>query len=656
MKKGAFLILFLFLTKSILATPSSNEWSSGWPYPSNPGLMTITEYAVPNQNNLKPLATNILIQHFSIYNSIAGTNNFPYLTSIRLDQIGTASDSDIVDVHLYYDQDGTWNGNELEFLSTTTNNYNLGTTFSKDYSPTQFENNIANFGYIQTDEMGLHLPWSNTYHFYITIDMSQNVVDKVTIDTRIPNIKMFMKCQGGYWEQNMAVVDTPINAVINVTATNLIIFGEPPAPGIDVDTDFSLSVKAVDQYGNIDKDYTGSIYFSSSDPNAVLPYTAASPYTFTAGDAGVRTFSNFKLLSGPQENITVSDGAGGLNDDVSANIIVIADVDHYRLLADGTNRLKATNITAGETLDNLGITNITAIAYNYLSSIIPDYTGSVYFYSSANGTYDSFPASINNKYIYTGAGGDDGTHNFPANQFKLTKAGKQNLIITDGVHTGEWLNITVQAGNYTKLMITCDTNVIASSYFPMTIQATDPYDNIITGVSTSLKMSITRINNVSDSAVNADYPQENLQLSSGGVSISGQNSIRINEGGSFRITITDLNNSSITATHDVSTTLSLPRSKNSSVTYNYIRRAQSQSMDIYYNNTTTSPVTVEVEIYSVSGKLVKKFDDQTADFGINRLKSWDAKNDNNEKVVSGVYLTVIKANGVSEKHHVIVVR
>ncbi len=658
MNKITLFFIFLLVSSALIASEGTNEWSGGWPDcppTSSPGRLTTTELIVPDQTDIRPLATNILIQKFSIRNSYAGTNNLPILSTIRLDLIGTASDSDIDNVHFYYDKDGVWNGNELEFRTNATNNYIFGTKFSKNYSPGIFQDNKVNFGLISTDEMGLHLPWSNTYYYYITVDISQNIIDKATIDTRIYGVKMLMYV-GCYWEQNMADIDTAIDARLNVIASNLEIIGEPPAPGIDVDTPFSLTVKAVDQYGNIDKDYTGTVYFSSTDPHAVIPYPSASPYTFQSSDEGIKTFNNFKLYSGPKENITVSDGAEGLNDDVSDDIIVIADVDHFKLLGDNTNLPYEPTITAGQALSTLGVTNIKVAAYNYLASIIAEYTGSVYFHSSLNGPYDSFPADINNKYTFTGIGIDDGTHNFLASKFILTKAGKQNLILTEGIHTGEWLNITVVPDNYSKLLIECETNVTAGTFFPLTIQATDPYDNLIEGVSTSLNLEIERLDLVTDKPVEAIYPASGLKLSGGTVSISDENSVKINEGGNFRLNITDINSPTIKTYKDVYVDITLEGANDSAVAYNYIHRKGSSSVDIYYNNKTTSYVSVEVEIYTLAGKCIKKFEKQTSFSGVNRLKSWDAKNDNSEKVASGVYLAVIKAGSKIEKHFIVVVK
>src|SRR5205807_8345612 len=68
-----------------------------------------------------------------------------------------------------------------------------------------------------------------------------------------------------------------------------------------------VTVQAVDQSGNPLTGYTGTVHFTSSDPQAVLP----ADYTFTAADAGVHIFSNVVLKTAGSRSITVADTATG---------------------------------------------------------------------------------------------------------------------------------------------------------------------------------------------------------------------------------------------------------------------------------------------------------------------------------------------------------
>jgi hypothetical protein len=59
-----------------------------------------------------------------------------------------------------------------------------------------------------------------------------------------------------------------------------------------------------DAYGNTVTGYTGTVHFTSSDGQAVLP----ANYTFTATDAGVHTFSGgVTLKTVGSQTVTVTD-------------------------------------------------------------------------------------------------------------------------------------------------------------------------------------------------------------------------------------------------------------------------------------------------------------------------------------------------------------
>jgi hypothetical protein len=83
-------------------------------------------------------------------------------------------------------------------------------------------------------------------------------------------------------------------------------------------TPFTVTVRAEDAFGNTASGYTGTVGFSSSDPNAFLP----TSYQFTANDFGAKTLGNVILRAAGTQTITVSDNAGHV--DVSNSITVYA--------------------------------------------------------------------------------------------------------------------------------------------------------------------------------------------------------------------------------------------------------------------------------------------------------------------------------------------
>jgi hypothetical protein len=81
-------------------------------------------------------------------------------------------------------------------------------------------------------------------------------------------------------------------------------------------TPFSITVRAEDVYGNTASGYTGTVGFSSGDPNAFLP----TPYQFTSNDFGAKTLGGVILRAAGTQTITVSDNSGRV--DVSNPIAV----------------------------------------------------------------------------------------------------------------------------------------------------------------------------------------------------------------------------------------------------------------------------------------------------------------------------------------------
>ena len=70
-------------------------------------------------------------------------------------------------------------------------------------------------------------------------------------------------------------------------------------------TPFTTTVTAQDAQGNVALGYTGTVHFTSSDPQAAVP----GDYTFVAGDQGAHTFS-VTLKTAGTWTIRVNDKGG----------------------------------------------------------------------------------------------------------------------------------------------------------------------------------------------------------------------------------------------------------------------------------------------------------------------------------------------------------
>jgi hypothetical protein len=78
----------------------------------------------------------------------------------------------------------------------------------------------------------------------------------------------------------------------------------------------ALTVAAVDAYGNVVTTYVGTVQFSSSDADALLP----ADYAFTAGDAGMHSFDVIFQTPG-LVTLTVRDDSAGLEGDLSLVVV-----------------------------------------------------------------------------------------------------------------------------------------------------------------------------------------------------------------------------------------------------------------------------------------------------------------------------------------------
>ena len=153
-------------------------------------------------------------------------------------------------------------------------------------------------------------------------------------------------------------------------------------------TAYNYTVTAYDGYGNVATGYTGTIKFTSSDPQAVLP----ANYTFTTGNAGTHTFSA-TLKTASVQSITATDTSTPSITGTESNITVKAAAA-YVLAITGL----PTNVKAG-TAYSFAVT-----AYDAYGNVVTGYLDTLQFSSSDSAA--NLPAN----YTFTAA--DAGTYRF----------------------------------------------------------------------------------------------------------------------------------------------------------------------------------------------------------------------------------------------------
>lgn len=251
-----------------------------------------------------------------------------------------------------------------------------------------------------------------------------------------------------------AVATTTATASVTVggsKATSLDLTGPPSATA---GTPVTLTVTARDGAGNIDRTYSGTTRFTSSDGRAVLP----SAYQFRASDGGVHTFTDQTTLgTAGAQTLSVSDGS--LSGTAS---LTVASGPATALTVSGPS-----STTAGAPIA------LTVTAEDRYGNVATSYGGTVRFTSS-----DS-TAILHGLYTFQPA--DRGTRTFQS-AATLNTAGNQTITIADnggGLTTTR--TVTVAAGTATQFQVTTRGAVTAGSIQRVVVTALDAFGNVATG-------------------------------------------------------------------------------------------------------------------------------------------------------------------------------
>ncbi len=266
-----------------------------------------------------------------------------------------------------------------------------------------------------------------------------------------------------------AATGSQTNIQVNAAAaTTLAVTGFPAS--VVAGTPGSVTVTLRDQFGNLATGFRGAVTFTSTDLGAstVLPPT----YTFTAGDGGVRTFTNGVRLTTATGTATfpgthtITATAGALTGNQSGIVVTPAATDRYTV----------TGFPSPATAGTTG--SVTVTARDQYGNVTPAYTGTVHFTSTDAGPMSFFPAD------YTFTAGDAGVHTF-TNGVRLTIAGTQSITATDTANaliTGSQSAIQVTADVADSLTVTgFPASVVAGTPGSVTVTLRDQFGNLATG-------------------------------------------------------------------------------------------------------------------------------------------------------------------------------
>jgi Dockerin type I domain len=125
--------------------------------------------------------------------------------------------------------------------------------------------------------------------------------------------------QGGAYTLRLTASDGQLSSSADAIITANVVstpFIGGLAGGVVAGANHSITVTMRDAQSNVVTGYSGTVRFTSSDPQAVLPPN----YTFVPADAGVRVFNGVQLRTSGARSITVSDIVTSNNS--SANTLV----------------------------------------------------------------------------------------------------------------------------------------------------------------------------------------------------------------------------------------------------------------------------------------------------------------------------------------------
>jgi hypothetical protein len=202
---------------------------------------------------------------------------------------------------------------------------------------------------------------------------------------------------------------------------------------------FSLTVSALDQFGNIDPTYTHTIHFTSTDSLATLP----DDYAFTAVDGGSHTFSGVVLQTLGNQTITATDTQDSTVFG-SANVFVFqanalwynGDFDGRNGLANEANLL----VSDARTYDNFIVpTGSTWDVLGVFSHDLMDYTATTANWEIRSGV------SVGNGGTLVASGANSpatqtatGNSGFGYLEYEIAVSGL-NIVLPAGEY---WLNVT----------------------------------------------------------------------------------------------------------------------------------------------------------------------------------------------------------------------
>jgi hypothetical protein len=250
-----------------------------------------------------------------------------------------------------------------------------------------------------------------------------------------------------------SITGTQGGIVVNPAATSVLVVAGFPSP-IIAGTAGNITVTAKDTYGNISPSFTGTVHFTSTDSQALLP----ADYAFLTVDHGVHTFP-VTLKTAGMQTITATDTHSATISGTQTGVLVTpAAPDHFQVTT-----LVATTV-AGAAFD------VTVMVQDAFRNTVTGYTGTITCSSA-----DPYGATLPADYPFTAA--DHGVHTFRSGAALYT-AGSWDVTATDtvsGIAGSATVAVTPAAADHFR--VDAPDTTVAGQAVDVAVTALDPYGN-----------------------------------------------------------------------------------------------------------------------------------------------------------------------------------
>jgi hypothetical protein len=286
----------------------------------------------------------------------------------------------------------------------------------------------------------------------------------------------------------------------------------------------TVTVTALDAYGNVAISYRGTIHFTSSDTKAVLP----ANYTFIAADNGTHAFSGgLSLKTAGTRSITATDTVTASITGSQTVTVTPGAATHFSVS------------TANPYVAGVGHT-VTVTALDAYGNVATGYRGTIHFTSSDPAAV--LPAN------YTFLAADNGVHAFSGG-LSLKTAGTRSITATDTLTasiTGSQ-TVTVTPGAATHLSVSTANPYVAGVGHTVTVTALDAYGNTATGYRGTIHFTSSDPAAVKPANYTFTAADNGVHAFSGGLSLK--------TAGSRSVTATDTGSASISGSTTVTVTV-----------------------------------------------------------------------------------------------------